>query len=112
VVPFNLLKPDDFQTASGRYEAAESTHAGACDISRQNVRFHTIRLDTTAKRAHRHVIPGTRNAGVGAERYVRSRLYGKGVRHMNLNFPYSTYDAELLKLTTDALDAACGKQPY
>ncbi len=24
---------------------------------------------------------------------------------MNLNFPYSTYDAELLKLTTDALDA-------
>ena len=30
---------------------------------------------------------------------------------MNLNFPYSTYDAELLKLTTDALDAACGNQP-
>ena len=31
---------------------------------------------------------------------------------MNLNFPYSTYDAELLKLTTDALDAACGNQPH
>ena len=31
---------------------------------------------------------------------------------MNLNFPYSTYDAELLKLTTDSLDAAWGNQPY
>jgi hypothetical protein len=43
---------------------------------------------------------------------VRSRLYGKGEAHVNLNFPYSTYDAELLKLTTDALDAACGNRPY
>ena len=29
-----------------------------------------------------------------------------------MNFPYSSYDSELLKLTTDALDAACGDQPY
>ena len=29
-----------------------------------------------------------------------------------MNFPYSSYNPELLKLTTDALDAACGDQPY
>jgi hypothetical protein len=40
----------------------------------------------------------------GAERCECSRLYGKGDRH--LNFPNAHYEPELLKLMTDALDAA------
>jgi hypothetical protein len=40
---------------------------------------------------------------------VRSRLYGNGERHVN--FPYSSYNPELLKVTTHALDAACGERP-
>jgi hypothetical protein len=44
----------------------------------------------------------------GAERCVCSRLYGKGVQHMN--FPDQSYDSELLHLMYGALDAAWGDQ--
>jgi hypothetical protein len=40
------------------------------------------------------------------ERGVGSRLYGKG--DPDMNFPNAYYDPEILKIMTDALDAAWG----